>query len=159
MNIFVIELLVLAILILILMTLFADEKRLKTAKSPTGKMTGYWDGPERRESVRIDIVLSIRYSIDKTPNQSRNSVTKNVSTGGILMQVEEKFTTPTLLILDIVLPNGEKPIAGKGEAVWVKELSDMDQRGKRLFDAGIKFTSMSSGDKERLNKHITGCCS
>lgn len=150
----VIQLLILAILLLILLTIFIDEKRLKTTKSPTAKLTGYWNGAERRTSIRIATILQIRYYVEDKSHQLKTSLTKNISSGGILMQSNEKLFPPTRLFLDIFLPNTEKPIIARGEVVWVQELPHMDEIGKRVFDTGIKFVSMNSKDREKLDQHI-----
>lgn len=155
MNWVIIGLLILCILMLILITLLIDEKRFRSAKSPSGKMTAYWNGMERRASIRVSTILNTRYSVDKKL-QVKNSLSKNVGAGGILMESSEKLTTSTQLLLDISLPDGQKPITAKGEVVWIRELSHVDEMGRKLFDAGIKFVSMNTKDKERLDKHIQG---
>jgi len=146
--------LILCILLLILATLFVHEKQVKSAKSPTAKLTGYWDGPERRQSVRVKAVLPTKYSIDHKPRPKKESKSKNISTGGILMQLNEKVPPASQLLLDIILPNDKRPVAARGEVVWINDIPQMDKTGRRQFDAGIKFTSMSPGDKERLTRHI-----
>lgn len=150
-----VSLIILVILVFILITLFTDEKRMKAAESVNGKMTEYWNGPERRKSVRIDAALKTKYSVDKNPNQSKNdTLSKNISLGGMLLQLCEKLYPSTLLLLDIFLPDDKIPVIAKGEVVWVKELPDLDESGRRTFDAGIKFTSINPKDKERLDKQI-----
>ncbi len=146
--------LMLGVLALTLIVLFIDEKRHQSTSSPTGKMTGYWDGAERRVNVRIAAILRIRYSIVKRPGQNKDSFSKNISAGGILMQLNEKLSAPTLLFLEIFLPNKERPVMAEGEVVWVKEILQMDERGRRIFDTGVKFVSVDSKDKEKLDNHI-----
>ncbi|MBL7069728.1 MAG: PilZ domain-containing protein [Candidatus Omnitrophica bacterium] len=153
MGLFVV-ILILSILLLILAALFVHEKQAKSAKSPIGRMTEYWDGPERRQSRRVRAILPAKYSIDHKPRPKKESKSKNISTGGILIQLNEKVLPATQLLLDIILPEDRKPVTARGEVVWINDLPETDETGRRLFDAGIKFTSMSPSDKERLNKHI-----
>ena len=152
----VISLIVLALLIAILVVLFADEKHLKPVKSANGNMTGYWNGSERRTNVRVKMTLKATYVLDKDSQQKKDTISKNISLGGILMQLYEKLYPSTLLLLDIFLPDGQSPVAAKGEVVWIKELSKLDEGGGRTFDAGIKFVSMNPKDKERLEREIKG---
>jgi c-di-GMP-binding flagellar brake protein YcgR len=152
----IVGLIILTLLIAILLMLFADEKQLKTVKSANGKMTGYWNGAERRADVRVATTLKATYIVDKKTQQKKDTISKNISLGGILMQLYEKLYPSTLLLLDIFLLDGQSPVAAKGEVVWVKELSKLDEGGRRTFDAGIKFVSMNTKDKERLDRQIKG---
>ena len=148
-------LIILGVLVLVLITLSTEERQKKAAKFLNGKLTGYWNGIERRASVRINTAFKTKYTVEETkPGQKREATSKNISLGGILLQLCEKLYPPTLLILDIFLPNEEVPIAAKGEVVWIKELSGLDELGRRAFDAGIKFVSMDPRDKERLDNQI-----
>jgi c-di-GMP-binding flagellar brake protein YcgR len=151
-----VSLIILSVLVLIMMTLLIDERRHKPAKSSNGKLTGYWDGVERRASVRIKSVLKAKYCVHKKTDQKKATISKNISLGGILMQLSEKLFPATLLLIDIFLPSENSPITAKGEVVWIRELSHLDESGRRVFDAGIKFISMNQRDKERLDKHIKG---
>lgn len=148
---FIIELIVLAILLLILICLFLEEKHLKQARQLAGKLTGSWDGIEKRTSIRVDTVLNVKYTVN---NLNKKSVSKNISRGGILIQVSEKLNKSIFLFIDIYLPNEPKSISAKGEVVWVKELTDLDEAGRRVFDTGIRFVFMHPKDSLKLNKHI-----
>ncbi len=150
----VISFVVLWILVVILIMLLVDDRRLKKAKSSDGKLTGYWNGAERRANVRVDASIKTAYAVEKNPLPKNDTLSKNISLGGILMQLYEKLYPPTMLLLDIFLPNNNKPIIAKGEVVWIKELSALDEIGRRTFDAGVKFVSMGPRDKDRLDREI-----
>jgi len=145
---------VLFLLLFILVTLFAHEKSVKTNRLPSGKMKEYWSGSERRRFKRVDTALHTKYSIDHAPRPKSDSKSKNISLGGILLELNEKIFPATKVILDIFLPNIEKPINARGEVVWVTEVPGADNLGRKNFNAGIKFLSMSPHDKDRLNKHV-----
>lgn len=149
----VIESVIFTVLVLILITLIIEEKRLKKMKLQPAKVTGAWKGAERRAHIRIDTILSIKYSIN---HEKKNSLSKNISCGGILIQLSEKLSESTPLRLDIHLPDTERPVFARGEVVWVKDLPHIDEAGRRIFDTGVKFTWMHPKDRERLDKHITG---
>ncbi|NQT06770.1 MAG: PilZ domain-containing protein [Candidatus Omnitrophica bacterium] len=152
----ILQLTILAVLVLILLTLFIDEKRLKAAFSPNSMMTGYWNGTERRTSIRIDTVLNAKYCIDKSyPKKERlDIVSRNISHGGILISLREKLPTSTILTLDIELPDNQRCASIRGEVVWVKETSQPDDEGRKLFDTGIKFVTFRPEEKEKLDRHI-----
>lgn len=152
-----VSLIILSILVVITVMLFIDDKQTRPAKSLDGTMTGLWDGSERRGSVRINKVLKAKYAVDiNKKNDKKDTISKNISLGGILMQLYEKLNPSTLIAIDIFLPNEPHPISAKGEVVWVKELSDLDNVGRRIFNAGIKFVSMNPRDKETLDRSIKG---
>lgn len=147
-----VEVLALAILLLTLLALFLHEKRLKTEKSASGKMTEYWNGGERRQSIRIAKILQTRYTVPKNTSSKMNSFSKNISSGGILLQVNEKLGRSAILVLEILLPDNEKPVNAEGEVVWVTEITTPDEEGRRIFDTGVRFTSMQPKDKDRLEE-------
>jgi len=154
MLILLVSLFIIIILVLTLITIFKEEKRRESANAPTGRIMGYWSGAERRASIRVDTVLKTRYSVEKKPNQKKDSLSKNISMGGILIELSEKLAAPTLLLLEIFLPDDEKPVTAQGEVVWVKDIQKTDKSGRRIFDTGIKFVSMDSQNKDKLDKHI-----
>ena len=151
----IIQFLILAVLLLVLIALFVDEKRLKLVTAQGGKLTEYWDGTERRRAIRIKTILHTRYSIDKKPEQKR-SLSKNISSGGIQMQLNEKLSASTPLALNILLPNSNKPVSLKGKVVWVSEINQQDESGRRVFNTGIEFVMLNPKDRERPDKHIKG---
>ena len=105
----------LLLLFLILATLVMQERRLGVAKTSSGKMRGYWDGQERRKDVRINTALAAKYSVEPITQSKTKTVSKNISMGGILLELSEKLFPPTQVLLDIFLPNENSPIAAKGE--------------------------------------------
>ncbi len=149
-----ISVVVLCVLGVILITILVDDRRLKKTKPNNGKMTGYWNGAERRANVRVETSIKTAYAVEKNPLPKNDTLSKNISMGGILMQLYEKLYPSTILLLDIFLPNSKEPIIAKGEVVWIKELSALDEIGRRTFDAGIKFVSMDPRDKDKLDMEI-----
>ena len=154
-----VELIIVVILIVVLAALYIDEHRTRYQRIPVGKMTEYWGGEERRRDIRIDKTLSVRYTVEKKPRLAINSVTKNISTGGMLLETCEKLMVETLLGLEIEIPNYRKAIAADGKVVWVKENPQVDQAGKRVFNTGIKFVNMKDRQKEFLNQYISSLAS
>lgn len=151
-----IQLLIVGILALVLAALYIDERRTKYETIPVGKMTEYWNGSERREHVRVNRNLIVRYIIEKKPRISGNALTKNIGSGGILLETNEKLTIETLLGLEIEIPDHRKPVIADGKVVWVKENPQTGDEGKRTFDTGIKFVDMERGGDELLHQYING---
>ena len=151
----VVALLILGILVLILLMLFEDERRAKESRAASGEVTGYWNGTERRASVRVPANFKTRYCVDRNPTPfMENTHSKNISLGGILLQLYEKIYPQTMLVLDIFLPDDADPIPAKGQVVWIQELPAPDSIGRKAFDAGIKFVSLDTRDRDRLDSKI-----
>lgn len=146
-----IQIILMAVLLLILITLYIDEKQKRQAKIPTGKLTHIWDGSERRRFVRISTNVPVRYSLPKNPNDIKISKTKDISTGGICITINEKLIPRARLCLEIEPRESHGPILAKGEVAWVKENTEaMSKEGIRYFDIGIEFKDILPKDKERL---------
>jgi len=149
-----VQFLLLVILILILVALFLDERRLRKIKAASGMMTGYWNGSERRTSCRIPVALKTTYSIEKKGHLKKDSISINISKGGILLELQEKLPLSALLMLSIDLADGKDGVSAEGKVVWVKGLQDLDSSGRRLFDTGIKFIFMEPKERERLDNYL-----
>ncbi len=154
-----VEFLIVIILIFVLVALYIEERKIKHQNIPTGKMTGYWGNEERRRSIRVEKVLSVKYMIEKKPHLLLNGRTKNISGGGILLETCEKLLVETLLGLQIEIPVCQKAISADGKVVWVKDSSSLDGASKRTFNAGIKFINMVPKEKEVFLEYVKGLTS
>ena len=151
-----VEFLIVAVLMLVLIALYVDEYRTRYQRVSVGRMAGYWNGEERRRYIRVDATLLVRYEIEKKPRLTASVLTKNIGTGGILIETSEKLPIETLLGLEIDVPDQRKPIIADGKVVWIKERPETDHAGKRMFNTGIKFVNMYSREKELLLQYIKG---
>jgi len=149
-----IEVIIVAILFLVLMTIYAEERRTKDQNIPTGQIKEYWNGSERRKYVRVKKEFPVKYSVGKESQLLKSGVTKNISAGGILLETSEKLHLETNLGLTINIPNLQKPINANGLVVWVKDSPKTDQTGKRFFDTGIKFLNLEPEKKDALLQYI-----
>ena len=149
-----IESLIVVVLTLVLVTLYIDEHRTKNQNIPTAKVTGFWLGHERRRSRRIKAAIQIRYITGKKPYITGATLTKNISTGGILIETCEKLLVETVLVLEIDIPSHQKSVTANGKVVWGTESSNIDEEGRRTFHLGIKFVYMQPREKKLLDQYI-----
>ncbi|MCM8782567.1 MAG: PilZ domain-containing protein [Candidatus Omnitrophica bacterium] len=153
-----IQIIIIFVLVFTLLALYREEKRTEKATAPVGRLTQAWEGNERRNFIRIDADVPIRYSLPKGPNNSKVIKTKNISIGGIAMTLNEKLNPHDRLSLQIEIPGSSTPIIVDGEVVWVKEKTDQrDIQGIRYFDIGVEFKDLLTKDKERLFRFINEC--
>lgn len=144
-----IQVLTIAILTLILTTLFLDEKKKRENSMHAVKLKGYWDGGDRRGTDRLNIALDVRY----TNGKSSSAKSMNLSTKGIRLLLDERLKKGTPLYLEIKLPGEGDIVKAQGEVVWCAEsLEDEKDSEKRLFNTGIKFYKFpTSAEKSLFN--------
>jgi uncharacterized protein (TIGR02266 family) len=67
--------------------------------------------------------------------------------GGVRVYVNEKLKEGARLEIEVFLPDGTSVIC-KVEVAWVEKLPE---RAPAQFEAGLKFTSLATGDRVRLS--------
>lgn len=92
---------------------------------------------EKRIFDRIDKELTVRYSPAGTDREFC-SVTKNISGGGVRINLLKKHLPGTILDLEIFNRALDISIRCQGQIVWLWE-TPMDEKNNLFFDAGIKF--------------------
>ncbi len=110
-------------------------------------------GKERREFERIDSLISIKYAAKKQ-EISGNSLTKDVSAGGVGLPVNGKITTGEDLDLMITLPQDpQKPITVTARVAWSKRNFE---HWKSRYSSGLRFINISEADKDKLLNYVQG---
>lgn len=148
MLVFGIEILCIFILAMIFSAAVIDERKKNIKNMRPIKMKGYWDGRERRNTDRLNIILEVKYYIDGKIAAIKSV---DISAGGIRLLLDEKIERKTVLHLEMKLPNHEHIIKTTGEVVWSKE-SIEDEKGtaKRLFSTGVKFLKFHKDDEKEF---------
>jgi len=144
---------ILLILILILALILKEE--VKVRKGIThGVANKYWILREKRNFVRFQENMKIRYDrISSAPSQD-NAKMKNISSSGLCISTYEKLKEKDNLEIEIEVPGFSKPVKLIGSVIWVKELSFPDDLGRRIFYTGIRFGKIRRESKEILIKHL-----
>lgn len=106
---------------------------------------------ERRQFIRINKSLIVRYQVLKDFLQASSSESKDISEGGIRLPVAKRFIPGIILKLWIRLEEISEPIIAVGEVLWLKDIS-----GSGLpYEVGIKFIKIDSGDRSRLYNYVS----
>lgn len=143
----------------ILLVIYRNEYRLKKISAPDGRVKEYWESKERRQSVRLEIPLEIKYTCAPAYSHNHHSLTRNISQGGVQLLIYEKLNVGDIINLELSLPQPEHPVIGRGEIVWLKDAtSEGNGEQKRAFVAGIKFIELKLKDEERLSAFIYNKC-
>lgn len=145
--------LVLMVLLVILLLLFDEERRFRNSITH-GLASKFWILRERRRFVRFKEEMKIRYAFKINPSTVLESKTADVSRKGLCIVTYEKLKKNTAMDLDIEVPGFSKPIHMAGQVMWTKELKAFDEKGRRLFYAGIKFFKISPEHEAVFLAHL-----
>lgn len=104
---------------------------------------------ERRKYIRLEYPFLVKYKPHVGPVPENNlSMTKNISTGGVLFEVKERLNMSEVLDLIIDIPSSDKLIEAAGKVVRIEKLDNM------RYEAGVKFIEIAKNDIEWLEKHV-----
>ncbi len=145
-------------LIFVLAIICQDEYRKRRLTRKSARLSKFWNNTgERRRNFRINTELDVLYEVvSNEVIQKRNSMSRNISLGGINLALNEKLVPDTTLRLEFNIPKRPKPIFTQGKIVWVEERLEKlrSQKEERFFTTGIKFTQMKPEDEAALYAFI-----
>jgi c-di-GMP-binding flagellar brake protein YcgR len=143
------------ILVVLLMLILHDEKRQNkenTLKIKGGKI---WQGRERRQFVRINAEIGVRYEATTDNLRLNQATSRDLSLGGVNLALLERIPKGTFLRMELDLPTSPKPLFVKGEVMWSREvIGSVEKLGKKLFATGIRFKRLDASDQTLLNNFI-----
>ncbi|MCX5687161.1 MAG: PilZ domain-containing protein [Candidatus Omnitrophica bacterium] len=144
------------LLILILILVLISREGLEARKSIThGVANKYWILREKRNFVRFQENMKIRYNrIGSGPTSQDNTKMQNISNSGLCISTYEKLKEKDNLEIEVEVPDFLKPVKLMGSVVWVKELGSFDEQGRRIFYTGIRFGKIRSESKIILMAHL-----
>ena len=150
------EILFILILIIILFVLVKEESKIKKSRIPRARIKEYWDGQERRQATRVGTNFTVKYTLSKKQNVILKAQTKDLSSSGMRLLINEKLDKGTLLSLEFDIPDTPVVVKAEGRVVWESgDFADRDEEGKRVFQAGVQFTQMSENDRNCLSDYVT----
>ncbi len=149
-----IELLVILVLMLIWFSVSREESQKIKDSISKATLREIWEGTERRRSFRLPVSLEVRYVIEKKIQASLKSRSKNISSGGIMLEAEEKIYPGTPLKLEIILLDNKPPIQTEAEVIWVDEANESDNIEKRHFNIGAKFIYLNNASLKRIDEYV-----
>lgn len=144
---------ILIVLLCILMLLRLEEKRFR--KSIThGLANKFWILRERRNFVRFDKEIKIRYNLRDKSRSFQDSKTSNISKSGLCLVTYEKLEEKKYIDLELEVPNFTAPVKLTGQVVWTKDLKTLDAEGRRLFYTGIRFHKITPNTEAILLSYL-----
>ncbi|MBI3020608.1 MAG: PilZ domain-containing protein [Candidatus Omnitrophica bacterium] len=103
---------------------------------------------ERRSAQRLRAYQPVRLRKLHSP-QVIETLTKDLSAGGVRCLSTSVFPVSTQVNVDLVLSSGEEPFSAMGRAVWFQIIPHSDQ-----FDIGISFVEVPPQHKRRLSVYL-----
>ena len=109
-------------------------------------------GQERRRYERITYHAPCRYEVGSGKRiskllESGTSFVKNISLGGLLIEMMKQIDIDSLIDLEVVIPTAKEPIRAQARVVWVNRVEENEDR----YDVGMSFTSISLDDKDKIS--------
>lgn len=105
--------------------------------------------------MRLDSTIAVDYHVDtgqSTPNIG-NTVTKNISAGGVRIVLKEKLSMNSIVNLTITLPDDQKAIKIVGQVAWQQNNTE------GTIDTGIKYIQIDPKDIQRITDYVLRCLS
>lgn len=103
-----------------------------------------WEGTEKRNFKRV--YLSCRIIVYAPKEYAIDTVTNNISEGGVGFTLKEKLEVFSIVGLEIYNVTN-RPIICKGMIRWINEVESSFHRGRFLFNTGIQFHEIKPKDK------------
>ena len=108
---------------------------------------------ERRLYERISIPVKLAYEVKNRPKILKESVSKNISGGGICLSLSEKLLPRTELIMKVELGNADRIFMLKGVVVWNRGVEIIEKKEHVVYyDTGIELIE---ADPININKIIS----
>ncbi len=109
---------------------------------------------EHRQFVRLDTRLQVSYSL--VPSEgSQETVTRNISSGGICLFTDSVLSPDTRLQITIHLPNRKQPVQAMGEVVWSEPYEVVSKAGRfPAIESGVRFLNIAPDDFEAIKQHV-----
>jgi hypothetical protein len=104
---------------------------------------------ERRKFPRVEDVLRINYQRANDILHS-NCLTKDISEGGLRLNLYQKMAIGSVLKLGIYLQDTEEPAWVIGKVAWTRETPGKDYP----YEAGIEFYFFGPSFRSRIQDHI-----
>ena len=107
---------------------------------------------EKRKFIRLNAYVDVAWAKTTVSHPSsaiQGDKSKNISEGGLCLNIGEAVNAGDVLDLMIKLPN-QKTLRSKGRVQWVKESQVVTKR----YDVGLEFLDISAQDREEMKAFV-----
>jgi c-di-GMP-binding flagellar brake protein YcgR len=112
---------------------------------------------ERRLYERISVPIKLKYEAKNRPRLVSESLSKNISGGGICISLKEKLIPKTELALRIEIGSKDDAVVLSGKVVWVRRVEIVEKNSPTVYyDTGIEFIDANPITINRVITHFYG---
>ena len=104
---------------------------------------------EKRQAKRIRVNLPITYELLGTERLSGKTVSRDLSTTGLRMNMPSFFPTESSFLIKLNFPEVNKIIEGIARVVWSQRITFSDQ-----YQAGLHFSELNPYFKKWLQEYV-----
>ena len=113
-------------------------------------MENYNSFEDKRRFKRVGADLSLEYrDLKKGAELPKGSLLKNISEGGVCFNSKDFMSLACRLIVNITLPNSQKPIKAISKVAWIRRLPIGDQ-----YELGNQFLEITKEDKAHISDFV-----
>jgi c-di-GMP-binding flagellar brake protein YcgR len=111
---------------------------------------------QRRQYFRVNVKVRILYRWeggfgDQPEEVQKTTYTRDLSAGGVLLQLSEQFSYNDRLWMEIFLPDEANPIGSFGRVVRVRPLNTAQGR---CYLTGVEFVDMNEPARSRITRFL-----
>lgn len=103
---------------------------------------------DKRQVPRYRVYQPVRLHRPGSP-QVMETLTKDLSAGGLRCITQTVLPVSTEVTLELVLAPGQEPLVARGRTMWFRSIPDSEQ-----FDAGFAFTEINPINKRHLSAYL-----
>ncbi len=100
---------------------------------------------EKRRFRRLNASCSVKYAIMAAMHSPYDTLSKDISAGGLRILTDRNFKFGTLLEMEIAMQNRPSLFA-IGKVVWVKK----PRSAGKDFETGVRFMNIEPADREAI---------
>ena len=104
---------------------------------------------ERRKHSRIKIRLEIRYEKEGKISIYNKTITKDMSTEGMGMEMDRFIRPGDKVKFEMKIPGYYLPVVGMASIVWTVR-KDKDKKDRPGTAAGLRFTQINDCDRKKI---------
>jgi len=129
-------------------------------------MQDKWMGPERRETVRLELTVPVEYTLindirsTELSKRRRASVT-NISSRGVRIEsdeiddslIEELYNGKIKIGLEMRLPDADVPLKALAKVAWLTK-GWKEQDGRAKYVMGLEFVDITTAHQDLIRGYI-----
>jgi c-di-GMP-binding flagellar brake protein YcgR len=109
-----------------------------------------YTGTDKRQHPRVEAQIPVRCRIqsDTAETSGLDSLTGDVSAGGLRLRMKEFTSAACDLILELDIPTLTRPLIATAKVAWIKNSNTVGN-----YDVGARFMEITKKDQELISQY------